>query len=393
MRRGDVCTEGLRAAHVLHDQSQIPPANSCTDRGTLFHTPGSHSAIAGHQSGPAPNVLMGGNFRAGSFSAVAGDRIVILEEQRPFPQDTYMDYGERRRDHRSSHSPENYSARRRWQCMRGEIASFIYQKADAACSLLERSDSPGLVNIPAYLLVPFYYLRSMDHDNNTEAILDTEGRAASLEVEDEDVSEGNRILIVNRRRDAYTGPSVQGPNNSHPNVLFGAGEFVLTNTKIHAGAFSAVGGWQEIRLRRAQPTQSQHTGNPNEDVMSSVQENCNPTVLSRFDGVIPEAIYGSASFSAVGGIQDIRNKNTGSLRVTKCTQMDVLPNLNGGSFPKPTANCFDDGQHSAIAGNPLTMQDPSVLPQFRHFYGNKLDIQPGAFSAVSQNQTIEYHGD
>lgn len=75
-------------------------------------------------------------------------------------------------------------------------------------------------------------------------------------------STGNGILIVNRRRDAYTGPSVQGPNNSHPNVLFGAGEFVLTNTKIHAGAFSAVGGRQEIRLRRAQPTQSQRTGNP-----------------------------------------------------------------------------------------------------------------------------------
>lgn len=73
--------------------------------------------------------------------------------------------------------------------------------------------------------------------------------------------------------------------------------------------------------------------------------------------------------------------------------MDVRPNINGGSFPKPTANCFDDGQHSAVAGNPLAMQDPSVLPQFRHFYGNKLDIQPGAFSAVSQNQTIEYHGD
>ncbi|KAJ3877535.1 hypothetical protein F5051DRAFT_252643 [Lentinula edodes] len=122
-RKGDVRIEGLSAAHVLRDQSQIPPANSRTDRGTPFHTPGSHSAIAGHQFGPAPNVLMGardfrsqgGNFRAGSFSAVAGDRIVILEEQqRPFPQDTYMDYGERRRDHRSSRSPENYSARRRW---------------------------------------------------------------------------------------------------------------------------------------------------------------------------------------------------------------------------------------------------------------------------------------
>ncbi|KAJ3859449.1 hypothetical protein EV359DRAFT_86388 [Lentinula novae-zelandiae] len=219
----------MSTAHVLRDQSQIPPANSRTDRGTPFHTPGSHIAIAGHQFGPAPNVLMGaqdfrsqgGNFRAGSFSVVAENAGEI-------------------------------------------IARHAHQKTivlDAA-GLFERSDSPGPVNIPAYLLVPFYYLQSMDHDNNSEAILDIEGRAASLEVEDEDVSEGNGILIVNRRRDAYTGPSVQGPNNSHPNVLFGAGEFVLTNTKIHAGAFSAVGGRQEICLRRAQPTQSQRTGNP-----------------------------------------------------------------------------------------------------------------------------------
>ncbi|KAH7869986.1 uncharacterized protein C8R40DRAFT_670242 [Lentinula edodes] len=120
-RKGDVRIEGLSAAHVLRDQSQIPPANSRTDRGTPFHTPGSHSAIAGHQFGPAPNVLMGardfrsqgGDFRSGSFSAVAGNRIVILKEQRPFAQDDYMDYGERRRNNRSSHSPESYGARRR----------------------------------------------------------------------------------------------------------------------------------------------------------------------------------------------------------------------------------------------------------------------------------------
>ncbi|KAF8829554.1 hypothetical protein HHX47_DHR3000599 [Lentinula edodes] len=119
--KGDVRIEGSSAAHVLRDQSQIPPANSRTDRGTPFHTPGSHSAIAGHQFGPAPNVLMGardfrsqgGDFRSGSFSAVAGNRIVILKEQRPFAQDDYMDYGERRRNNRSSHSPESYGARRR----------------------------------------------------------------------------------------------------------------------------------------------------------------------------------------------------------------------------------------------------------------------------------------
>ncbi|KAJ4468387.1 hypothetical protein C8J55DRAFT_203984 [Lentinula edodes] len=233
----------------------------------------------------------------------------------------------------------------------------------------------------------------MDPGNNFEAILDIEGRAASLEVEDEDVSESNGILIVNRRRDAYTGPSVQGPNNSHPNVLFGAGEFVLTNTKIHAGAFSAVGGRQKIRLRRGQPTQSQRADHSS-NVTNSVQVNCNPTVLSGFDGVIPEAIYGSASFSAVGGIQDIRNKNT-SLQVTKRTQMEVLPNLNGSNFPQPTANRFDDGQHSAVypINDIVQEKGPSVLPQFRHFEGKKSDIQPGAFSAVYGNQTIEYHGD
>ncbi|GAW00282.1 hypothetical protein LENED_001787 [Lentinula edodes] len=266
-RKGDVRIEGLSAAHVLRDQSQIPPANSRTDRGTPFHTPGSHSAIAGHQFGPAPNVLMGardfrsqgGDFRSGSFSAVAGNRIV-------------------------------------------------------------------------YVNVPPYNSRSMNDDNNPEVILDIEGPAATLEAEDGDVPlKDNGALIVNRRRDAYIGPSVHGPNNSHPNT---------------------------IRLRRAQPTQSQRTDHPN--VTSSVQENYDPTVLSQFDGVIPEAIYGSASFSAVGGIQDIRNKNI-SLKVTKCTQMDVLPNLNGGSFPKPTANRFDDGQHSAVAGKPLIMQDPTNL--------------------------------
>ncbi|KAE9402835.1 hypothetical protein BT96DRAFT_917935 [Gymnopus androsaceus JB14] len=52
----------------------------------------------------------------------------------------------------------------------------------------------------------------------------------------------------------YGGHSAPNPNGtSHPNVLMGAGDFVVKNTVLRAGALSAVGGSQVIHIKNPGP--------------------------------------------------------------------------------------------------------------------------------------------
>ncbi|KAE9402830.1 hypothetical protein BT96DRAFT_917932, partial [Gymnopus androsaceus JB14] len=53
----------------------------------------------------------------------------------------------------------------------------------------------------------------------------------------------------------YRGHSAPNPNGTaHPNVLMGAGDFAVKNTVLRAGALSAVGGYQKIRIKRPRPS-------------------------------------------------------------------------------------------------------------------------------------------
>ncbi|KAE9402827.1 hypothetical protein BT96DRAFT_917927, partial [Gymnopus androsaceus JB14] len=52
----------------------------------------------------------------------------------------------------------------------------------------------------------------------------------------------------------YREHSAPNPNGtSHPNVLMGAGDFVVKNTVLRPGVLSAVGGHQKIRIKKRRP--------------------------------------------------------------------------------------------------------------------------------------------
>jgi hypothetical protein len=234
-----------------------------------------------------------------------------------------------------------------------------------------------------------------NHTIDDDTTLEYEGPEANLKGDER--ADGPRRIDNKTRFSA--GPSVLGPNGSNPNVLQGAGDFTLSRTTIHSGALSAVGGKQQIRIRRQKPAKKNVPVSP---ATYSDGTNLNPTVLSGFKGQLSQETFGSASFSAVGGYQDIRQhkpnqgwdqRSENTTIPTPSTPMNVLPNRD--SFPCSSGGRYDDGQYSAVAGNRNNVPGsggPSVLREFRQFDGHDLKFLPGSFSAVSEDQIVEYDG-
>lgn len=72
--------------------------------------------------------------------------------------------------------------------------------------------------------------------------------------------------------------------------------------------------------------------------------------------------------------------------------LNVLPDRS--DIPAPMYGRFDDGQYSAVAGNSGGLRvGPSVLPGFVNFHAHDLELLSGSFSAVSEDQDIEYETD
>ncbi|KIK60938.1 hypothetical protein GYMLUDRAFT_244085 [Collybiopsis luxurians FD-317 M1] len=119
-------------------------------------------------------------------------------------------------------------------------------------------------------------------------------------------------------------------------------------------------------------------------------------VLADFGGgMLPAATYGVGSFSAVGGFQDMRLHSAGrrpeslSSAAVYTPRPNVLPNVNGNSIPGPVDGYYADGQYSAISGYGSGAA-PSVLRDFNDFNGHNVTLRAGAFSAVTRDQIIEY---
>ncbi|KAF5356637.1 hypothetical protein D9757_009396 [Collybiopsis confluens] len=191
-------------------------------------------------------------------------------------------------------------------------------------------------------------------------------------------------------RQSYSGAT---PSNRHgPSVLKGASSFTLSHVTIRGGALTAVGGTQRIHVKRLKIPRN---GGQALAGTGTSKQRGNPTVLSDFNGgTLPSANYGVLSFSAVGGRQDVHHIGNSSGRSGYCnngsSRLDVLPNRDGENIPRPVNGWYGIGQHSAVAGSSTGTSAPTVLENFQEFNGDDMEIFPGAFSAVAEDQLVEY---
>ncbi|KAF9075465.1 hypothetical protein BDP27DRAFT_1034758 [Rhodocollybia butyracea] len=217
-----------------------------------------------------------------------------------------------------------------------------------------------------------------------------------MSASDEVSTTGNTLSLYGQSNhsvqgtESYRRPNISasGPNGTRPSVLSGAGKFTVSNTTIRAGAMSAVGGRQIIRSRGPEPARY------NEQVSTDnfTHGTSDPTVLARFDGEISNATCGLGSFTAVGGKQNFRSRRRPTDATRSARHPNVLPDRS--DIPPPNNGRFDDGQYAAIAGNSGSIRvSPNVLSDFRNVHAHHLDLLPGSFCAVSEDQDIEYDVD
>ncbi|KIK50197.1 hypothetical protein GYMLUDRAFT_253184 [Collybiopsis luxurians FD-317 M1] len=210
-----------------------------------------------------------------------------------------------------------------------------------------------------------------------------------------DIFDLNETLRVN---DMRTASRQIGPRfNLRPNVLNSASSFTLSQTAIQPGALSAVGGQQRIRVKGRKPSRNVGQENSREYPLEA-----SPAVQSDFEGVLPAATYGSRSFVAVGAYQDMRSRNfDGDLRAVSEDQI-IERNVgqkNSHEYPPEASPAvqsdFEEGMLPAATHDPRSFsavgefQDAQLHNWIRNFNG---DLHAGAFSAVSEDQFIEYDG-
>ncbi|KIK50852.1 hypothetical protein GYMLUDRAFT_266049 [Collybiopsis luxurians FD-317 M1] len=217
------------------------------------------------------------------------------------------------------------------------------------------------------------------------------------------------VKTANRTRRVNDRLTIQGqrtPGHTGPNVLNSASSFTLSQTTVRDGGLSALGGQQIIGIKGRKPS---HNNSQSEfhfrvyeahlafevigGLMKLTQAVVKPghyrsgTGADVFrGGPLPAATYGVGTFSAVGGFQDMHIHSEGrhpeslSSAAIYTPRPNVLPNVTGNSIPKPMDGHYANGQYSA----------PSILRSFRDFNSENTELRAGAFSAVAEDQIIDY---